>query len=52
VVLSSRVQLLGDQISCTVFTWGQGFYRMPPVGKTVSVDSFLDNYYGYVAAKY
>lgn len=52
VVLSSRVTLVGNQISFTVFSWGAGFNPVPPLGKTMSIDAFLDNYYGYVAAKY
>jgi hypothetical protein len=52
VVLSSRVRLAGDQIAFTVFSWGAGFNPVPPIGRTMSVEAFLDNYYGYVAAKY
>lgn len=52
VVLSSRVQFPGNQIKLTVFTWGEGFYDVPLLGHSLTVDAFLDNYYGFVAAKY
>jgi hypothetical protein len=52
VVLTSRVRLLASKIAFSVFSWGQGEYPVPRVGSTLAVDAFLDNYYGYVAAKY
>lgn len=52
VVLSSRVNIVGSHVKLTVFTWGDGFRPVPPVGKSLTIDAFLDNYYGYVAAKY
>jgi len=52
VVQSSRVRLIGSQINLTVFSWGEGFNQVPPVGRAMAIDDFLDNYYGYVAAKY
>jgi hypothetical protein len=51
VVLSGPVRFIaGDRISLTVFTWGEGLRPVPKAG-TLSVSAFLNNFYGYVAAK-
>jgi hypothetical protein len=41
--------LRGDRISLTVFTWGEGMRAVPRTGD-LSLSSFLNNFYGYVAA--
>lgn len=38
-------------ISFTIYTWGAGRRPVPETG-ALTVDEFLDNYYGFVAAKY
>ena len=38
-------------ISLRIFTWGEGRRRVPLVG-VLRLDDFLDNYYGFVAARY
>jgi hypothetical protein len=50
VVLSGPVNFFeGDRISLTVFTWGEGMRAVPRSGD-LSLSSFLNNFYGYVAA--
>ena len=50
VVLSGPVNFFeGNRISLTVFTWGNGARAVPQIGD-LSVSSFLNNFYGYVAA--
>ncbi|MGH6926878.1 MAG: hypothetical protein ACREEV_01075 [Dongiaceae bacterium] len=50
VVLSGPVNFFeGDRMSLTVFTWGRGMRAVPETGD-LSVSSFLNNFYGYVAA--
>lgn len=59
VVLTSRVSfgtaVIDSEskrtISFTIYTWGKGRWRVPDTG-ALTVDDFLDNYYGYVAARY
>jgi hypothetical protein len=34
----------------TIFTWGNGNYQVPQSG-VLPLDDFLENFYGYVAAK-
>ncbi len=38
-------------ISFTIYTWGKGRKPVPETG-VLTVDEFLDNYYGFVAARY
>jgi hypothetical protein len=57
VVLTSDVTIAADNISFSVFTWGQGSYAVPQpppagVARPLQVSHFLRNYYGYVAARY
>ena len=50
VVLSGPVNFFeGDRISLTIFTWGEGMRAVPRSGD-LSLSSFLNNFYGYVAA--
>jgi hypothetical protein len=50
VVLSGPVNFFtGDRISLTIFTWGDGMRAVPQTGD-LSLSSFLNNFYGYVAA--
>ena len=59
VVLTSRVRwgstMIGSEakrtIAFTIYTWGEGHRAVPQTG-ALTVDDFLDNYYGFVAAKY
>ena len=59
VVLTSHVRFgatfvgseLKRTIEFTIFTWGEGRRAVPQTG-ILTVDEFLDNYYGFVAAKY
>jgi len=50
VVLDSPITLQSGNISCRVFSWGDSM-PVPESGK-LSVDNFLKNYYGFVAAKF
>jgi hypothetical protein len=38
-------------ISLAIYTWGEG-RRLVPLTGVLALDDFLDNYYGFVAAKY
>jgi len=50
VVLSAPVNFFeGERITLTVFTWGNGTRAVPLTGD-LSLSSFLNNFYGYVAA--
>ncbi len=50
VVLSAGVNFFeGDRITLTIFTWGEGMRAVPQTGD-LSLSSFLNNFYGYVAA--
>lgn len=51
VVLTSEIQFLGNNVEFTIFTWGKGHYHLPQPGNTLTVQQFLDNYLGFVAAK-
>ena len=59
VVLTSSVthglSPVGDgmakTISMYIYTWGEGRRRVPKIG-VLTLDDFLDNYYGFVAARY
>jgi hypothetical protein len=52
VVLTDHVVISGGNISLTVYSWGDGHRTIPQDShKTLSMQSFLGNYYGYVAAK-
>ena len=50
VVLRSPIDRSGGKVTAKVFTWGNGDYKIPQ-GGDLSVDDFLKNFYGYVAAK-
>ena len=49
VGLTSGVTSSGDRSSFTVFSWGNGAHRVPPVG-SLAVGDVVDNFYGYVSA--
>jgi hypothetical protein len=51
VVLRSPIDRSGGKIRLKVFTWGEGDYQIPHGTTDLSVDDFLDNFYGYVAGK-
>lgn len=50
VILRSPIDRSGGNVTLQVFTWGRGNYVIPQ-GSDLSVEDFLKNYYGYVAAK-
>jgi hypothetical protein len=49
VPLVSPIDRSGDHVKCTVHNWGDGATAIPQ-GKPLSLNDFLMNYYGYVAA--
>jgi hypothetical protein len=49
VVLASGISVLPDSVRFTIFTWGNAGWDVPPPGRKLSRESFLDNYYGFVA---
>ena len=51
VVLRSPIDRSNGKIRMKVFTWGKGDYQVPNGSKDLSLHDFLDNFYGYVAAK-
>src|SRR5207248_9170222 len=50
VVLQSEIDRSGGIVEMTIYTWGDGHYKVPKSG-VLSLDGFLMNYYGYVAGK-
>jgi hypothetical protein len=50
VVLRSPIDQSGGKVRLKIFTWGNGDYQIPQ-GDPLSVNDFLGNFYGYVAAK-
>ena len=42
---------MAKTISFEIYTWGKGRWPVPEVG-VLLLDDFLDNYYGFVAARY
>ena len=51
VVLNDKnVQMSGSSVRFKIFTWGDGQYQVPISG-TLSMENWLDNYYGFVACK-
>jgi hypothetical protein len=50
VVLTSTIVKTGRTVRLTVFSWGYGNYLIPQ-GDPLSMSDFLENLYGYVAAK-
>ncbi len=51
VVQRSPIDRANDKVKLTIFTWGKGNYQIPHGSKPLSVDDFLNNFYGYVAGK-
>jgi hypothetical protein len=51
VGLTSEIRLQSDRVSLEVFSWGQRRYQIPEYGTLEKAD-FLDNYYGFVAARF
>jgi len=57
VVLREKIQVMNGNVKAKVFSWGKGNYEIPhPHPKTgnlkpLLVGDFLQNFYGYVAAK-
>lgn len=51
VVQRSPIDRTGGKIRLKVFTWGKGNYDVPNGKTDLSVDDFLGNFYGYIAAR-
>jgi hypothetical protein len=55
VVLREKIQVMDGHVKTKVFSWGKGDYEIPhpKTGnlKPLPVGDFLQNFYGYVAAK-
>ncbi len=51
VVLKSVTQLTNDSVQFTIYTWGNDTHSVPNSGVTMSMDHWLQNFYGYVAGK-
>lgn len=51
VVQRSPIDRSNDKVKFQVFTWGNGEYKIPNGSKDLPLDNFLENYYGYIAAK-
>jgi hypothetical protein len=50
VVLTNKISLIGDDLRVMVHSWGK-IMTVPADGTWMSTGTFLQNYYGYVAAK-
>lgn len=50
VVLRSMINRSPSGVTLKIFTWGKGEYQVPTAGN-LAESSFLNNFYGYVAAK-
>jgi hypothetical protein len=50
VVLRSKIDRSGDTVNMLIFTWGEKNRKVPESG-ALPLSDFLENYYGYVAAK-
>jgi len=50
IVLRSTIDRSAGNVKLTVYSWGDANVQVPKTG-TLSVSDFLENYYGYVAAK-
>ena len=50
IVLTSPMTLFAHDTHFTAFNWGQGHFKLPEKG-TVTLQHFLDNYYGFIAGK-
>jgi len=51
VVLTSEMQFQGNNLSFTIFTWGERARRVPMGSGSMPVTWWLGGYYGYVACK-
>lgn len=51
VVLRSPINVIGQEVKLTVFTWGVGQWNIPGPGTKMSPGGFLEHWYGYIAAK-
>ena len=40
-----------NNVEFDIFTWGEGHFHLPQTGRTLTVQRFLDNYLGFIAAK-
>jgi hypothetical protein len=50
VVLASPIKIVQANIDLTVYSWGSDGYRVPQRGQ-LPVESFVGNFWGYVAAR-
>ncbi len=51
VVLKSVTQLTQHSVQFTIYTWGNDNHSVPNSAVTMSMDYWLQNFYGYVAGK-
>ena len=51
VVQRSPIDRTNGQVKLQVFSWGEGNYQIPNGTTDLPLDQFLDNFYGYIAAK-
>ena len=51
VVLRSPINVVGNEVKVTVYTWGWGQWNIPGPGTKMSPGGFREHWYGYVAAK-
>jgi hypothetical protein len=50
IVLRSKIERSGGNLKMTIFTWGDEEYKVPQE-RPLTEDQFLENFYGFVAAK-
>src|SRR5262249_216951 len=50
VILRSPINVTGQTVQLTVYTWGKGQFRVPQ-GNPLTKGEFLEHWYGYAAAK-
>jgi len=51
VVLRSPIQVTGQEVKVTVYTWGQGQWNIPGPGTKMSPAGFREHWYGYVMGR-
>jgi hypothetical protein len=52
VVLKRPIEISADSyVQTTVYTWGDDNFKIPHAEAKLSVSDFLENYYGFIAAK-
>ena len=51
IVLRSRI-VIASTVQFKAYSWGDANTPVPPAGRTLSLDDFLGNYFGFIAAKF